>query len=301
MRMENGEAWLGGLGSSFAKATADKCWAAGCSPSLVAIALSAFFHGVSLGQTTPAASKVLFEDSMSEGWEENWFLDGKKATVEHRDGGLFFAGGTVTKDDDPEEYHAHHAVLWTKQNFEGDIRISYTMKRVDKSDYGTTLLYIQAQGIGEAPYEKDIHAWSKLREIPDMSLYFKHMDLLSLSFRENLRCKRYPWTDSTGELYPGGGLIEPMRDYSGIIPGETYDVVVEKKGVSLTVHVVNSETGKLVERYTWDTSKIADGIEPRMILKGRIGLRHMATKQFIYRNFRVEKLLTDIQPTRENP
>jgi hypothetical protein len=127
------------------------------------------------------------------------------------------------------------------------------------------------------------------------------MDLLSLSFRENLRCKRYPWTDSTGELYPGGGLIEPMRDYSGIIPGETYDVVVEKKGVSLTVHVVNSETGKLVERYTWDTSKIADGIEPRMILKGRIGLRHMATKQFIYRNFRVEKLLTDIQPTRENP
>lgn len=65
-----------------------------------------------------AAEKVLFVDPMTENWQKNWFLDGQKATLEHRDGGLYFAAGTVTKKQDPENYHAHHAVLWTKQVFE---------------------------------------------------------------------------------------------------------------------------------------------------------------------------------------
>jgi hypothetical protein len=227
---------------------------------------------------------------MSSDWQKNWFLDGRKATVAHRDGGLYFSGGTVTKSDDPDGYHAHHAVLWTKREFAGDLRISFTMTRIDKSDYGTTLLYIQARGIGEGPYRKDIHAWRELREVPAMDLYFRHMDLLSLSFRENLRCKRYPWQDSSGEWYPGRGLIKPMRDYPGITPGETYDVEVEKRGFSLTLRLAPSGTGKVPTEFTWDTSGIAEGIEPRLIGQGRIGLRHMATKSFIYRNFKVEKL-----------
>ena len=44
------------------------------------------------------------------------------------------------------------------------------MIRVDTSDYGNTLLYIQAQGIGKEPYMKDITEWNKLREIPAMNL-----------------------------------------------------------------------------------------------------------------------------------
>jgi hypothetical protein len=44
-------------------------------------------------------------------------------------------------------------VLWTKRGFEGDLVIRFEMKRVDTSDYGTTLVYIQAQGIGKPPYE----------------------------------------------------------------------------------------------------------------------------------------------------
>jgi hypothetical protein len=241
-----------------------------------------------LNEDTPTT--VLFEDSLTGDWQENWFLDGKKATLEHREGGLYFAGGTVTKADDPVEYNAHHAVLWTKQVFEGDIRISYQMKQVDTSGYGNTLLYIQAQGIGSPPYVEDIHEWRKLREVPDMSTYFTYMDLLSLSLRENIRCKRYPWRDEKLEWYPTQGLIEPMVDYPGVTPGGIYQVIVDKKGDSLRLRLYDESGAILHVDHTWDTREIAEGIEPRKIQKGRIGIRHMATKQSIYKNFKVEQL-----------
>jgi hypothetical protein len=233
-------------------------------------------------------AKILFEDSMMDDWQKNWFLDGQKAIVLHNCDGLFFSGGSVTKNEDPENYHAHHTVLWTKQIFEGDIRITYEMTRVDSSDYGNTLLYIQAQGIGKEPYLKDIGEWNKLREIPAMSLYFENMDLISLSFRENLRCKRYPWKDPNGEWYPKRGLIEPMVDYNGIIPGKKYSVEVEKRKNSVTLRLYDGVTKEKLSDYTWDTTKVPEELNP--IQKGRIGLRHMSTKQFIYRNFKVERL-----------
>jgi hypothetical protein len=235
-----------------------------------------------------AGSKMLFEDSMMSDWQKNWFLDGHNATLEHRDQGLYFSGGPVTKSDDSVEYHAHHAVLWTRQVFEGDLLIHYEMTRVDSSDYGNTLLYIQAQGIGNEPYVEDIAEWSELREIPAMSLYFEKMDLISLSFRENLRCKRYPWKDPNGEWYPNQGSIEPMVDYIGIIPGKKYGVEVEKRATSVTLRLYDAETKELLTDFTWDTTQVPEKLEP--IQKGRIGIRHMSTKQFIYRNFKVERL-----------
>lgn len=235
--------------------------------------------------------KILMEDAMSADWQKNWFLDGNLATVEHREGGLYFAAGTVTKREDPVLYNAHHAVLWTRQVFEGNIKISYEMTRMDNSNYGTTLLYIQAQGIGNPPYVEDITKWNALREIPDMGTYFTYMDLLSLSFRENLRCKRYPWLDK--DLYEGPtGLIPPMVDYQGdnIEQGKTYLVEVEKRDESLKLKLVEKESGRIMIDHTWDTTQIPDAIEPKIIQKGRIGLRHMSTRQFIYRSFKVERL-----------
>jgi hypothetical protein len=233
-------------------------------------------------------SNLLFEDNMMGNWQKNWFLDGKKATLEHRNEGLFFAGGTVTREDDPEEYHAHHAVLWTKQIFEGDILIQYEMTRIDSSNYGNTLLYIQSQGLGSEPYVEDITQWNQLRKIPIMSAYFEKMNLISLSFRENLRCKRYPWKDSIGEWYPKRGLIEPMVDYVGMIPGKKYGVEVEKRLSALTLRLYDAETKELLTHFTWDLSQVHEELEP--VKRGRIGLRHMSTKQFIYRTFRVEQL-----------
>ncbi|HKK17229.1 MAG TPA: hypothetical protein VJ952_01000 [Opitutales bacterium] len=44
-----------------------------------------------------SAAKVHFHDDMTHNWQDNWFLDGEPATVEQREGGLYFSGGTVTK------------------------------------------------------------------------------------------------------------------------------------------------------------------------------------------------------------
>ena len=241
-----------------------------------------------------AEAGILLQDPMTGDWRENWLLDGKEATLRNTENGLFFSAGTVTKSDDPEEYHAHHAVLWTQKEFEGDIKISYEMTRVDDSNYGTTLLYIQAQGIGTPPYVEDISAWNELREIPNMGTYFTYMDLLSLSFRENLRCKRYPWRDENLEWYSGRGLIEPMvdYDYEKILTGKTYLVEVEKRAASLRLRLVEKESRNLMIDHTWNTDNIAEDIEPRQIQKGRIGLRHMATRQYIYRDFKVESLIS---------
>ncbi|MCB1130092.1 MAG: hypothetical protein KDN05_03120, partial [Verrucomicrobiae bacterium] len=234
--------------------------------------------------------EVLFEDSMRGDWQEKWFLDGTKATLENREDGLYFAAGPITKNDDPVEYHAHHAVLWTKQVFEGDLRISFRMKRMDESRMGNTLLYIHAQGIGTPPHVEDISEWSELREVPDMSTYFTYMNLLSLSFRENLRCRRYPWRNEDLEWYPDRGLIEPMVDYRPLATGESCMVQVDKIGDSLRLRLFEPNGGEPYVDQTWDTSRIDEAIEPRHIHKGRIGIRHMGSKQFIYQDFRVERL-----------
>lgn len=233
---------------------------------------------------------LLFEDPMTSNWRDNWFVDGKEVTLEHRDGGLFFSAGTVTKAMDPEEYHAHHAVLWTKSEFEGDLRITYEMTRVDQSGYGTTLLYLQAQGTGRGPYAKDISEWNKLREIPAMNLYFENMDLISLSFRENLRCKRYPLRRPDGERYSGKGFIDPMVDYEQLKARGTYLFEVEKRAKSVALKMVEKKTKKVILDHTWNTTLIPEELGLREVTKGRIGLRHMSTRQFVYRDFRIERL-----------
>ena len=60
---------------------------------------------------------------MREDWQKNWFLDGKRAILGHTDEGLwmFCTPSGVDKRVDREKFDAHHAVLWTKQEFEGDI------------------------------------------------------------------------------------------------------------------------------------------------------------------------------------
>ncbi len=242
-------------------------------------------------EITTTDSEILLNDSMLSDWQENWFLDGEKATLEHRPEGLYFAGGTVTKEQDPEEYHAHHALLWTKQEFEGDIRISYNWTQVDTSDYGAVLLYVQAQGIGVEPYAEDISKWSELRKISAMEKYFTNMNLISLSIRENVRCKRYPWFDREGNMFQAGGLIDPMVEYDGeVITGRTYQIVVEKRNPMVSMTMTDTVTGKAIINHTWDTSKVDERVEPKLVTKGRIGLRQMSTKQTIYKDFKVERL-----------
>lgn len=232
---------------------------------------------------------ILFADPMDADWQQNWFLDGKKATVEHRDGALFFSGGTVTKAMDREAYHAHHAVLWTKQEFRGDIRLSFETQQVDLSGYGNVLIYIQAQGIGTPPYAEDITDWNELRDVPAMNMYFNTMNLISVSLRKELRCKRYPFTDvATGTQYEP--LFEPMQDWHGVQPGRWFRFVIDKRRETLRFRSYDVETGEQLSDFTWDTTKVSDRLTPRLVEGGRIGLRHMSTKQSLYRNFVVSEL-----------
>lgn len=239
--------------------------------------------------------RILFEDPMTGDWRENWFLDGKEATLRNGDDGLSFAAGTIAKWHDPVKYHAHHAVLWTKREFAGNIRISFEMTRKDDGD-GATLLYIQARGVGTPPYVKDIREWSDRREIPAMAEYYTYMDLLSISFREDLRLRRYPWKDKNGEWYPDRGLFEPKLDWHGMAPGESYFVEVEKRDSDLTLRLYTTDRKTLEVEHTWDTSKGAEHRDPPLIQEGRIGLRHMATRQLGYKNFRVEQLRATNEP-----
>jgi hypothetical protein len=81
-----------------------------------------------------------------------------------------------------------------------------------------------------------------------------------------------------------------MVDYGKILPGKTYLVDVEKRAASLRVRLVEKDNGKIMIDHSWNTDNIADGIEPKQLQKGRIGLRQMSTRQFIYRNFKLEPL-----------
>lgn len=241
-------------------------------------------------QPQAKCGKMLFEDPMTGNWQEKWFLDGKKATLEHRDGGLCFftPPSNVDKNKDRATFDAHHAVLWTKQEFEGDIRISYEFTRIQSG--WANLLYIQAQGIGTPPYEKDIHAWRELREVASMEKYYNYMNLLSLSLREEIRCKRYPWNDVARDLKYEDVLVEPMAPHDGLPDGKTFRVVVEKRKKSCTIQIREVGSEKYSVDYTWDLSNPSKERKVPFVEKGRIGLRQMGGNKVIYRDFSVQRL-----------
>jgi len=72
---------------------------------------------------------------------------------------------------------AHHVVLWTKQEFEGDLKTEYDYTRTDEAPNCVTILYIEATGSGEEPYAKDITKWNELRKVPAMTTYFRNKNL----------------------------------------------------------------------------------------------------------------------------
>ncbi|HKL20540.1 MAG TPA: DUF1961 family protein [Tichowtungia sp.] len=246
--------------------------------------------------------QILFEDSMTGNWRENWFLDGKKATLTNTDNGLYFAAGTYMYPDmenivyeQREQMSANHAVLWTKREFEGDIIVSYECTRVDRSPYGVNIIYIQAQGIGTEEFPADIYEWREFRNVPGMGKYYTYMNALHISYNVGdyrrpsyIRARRYPKNDPVG-LKWGMTKLNPDYDDEGskMLPGRTYIIEVEKRKETLIFRTFDGETNELLKECTWDTSDIPHLMQPRVIKKGRIGFRQMSTKQNIYKNFKV--------------
>ena len=272
--------------------------------SIKLIVLSSFVFLMTACQATDSASApltsestedshILFEDTMTENWEANWFVDGDLAVLEHQDGGLLFhspTSGVSQKDKNKyrEKFDAHHAVLWTHKEFAGDIRISYEFTRME-TDWAN-LIYIQAQGIGKPPYDEDIYAWRELRGVSSMDKYFNYMNLLSLSLRDEIRCKRYPWSDVAKDYDYEDTLVKPMVDHEGLPDGKTYSVVIEKRKKSCLLQIREQGRDEYIVNYTWDLSDPSRKRKQPYVENGRIGFRQMGGNKVLYKNFKVEQL-----------
>ncbi len=223
--------------------------------------------------------RQVFHDPCTADWRKHWFLDGQQATVTNSPQGMTLTAGPEFKND------AHHMVLWTKQQFAGDLKIEYEYTRLDSENRCVNILYVQATGSGTAPYVEDIAAWSELRTVPAMRTYFNHMNTYHISYaafpndgtssEDYIRARRY--------MPEANGLRETdlVPDYfqTGLFKtGVPHEITVIKRGQELFMHIRNAEKQLLCH---WEN----DSLPP--IHQGRIGLRHMYTRSARYRDFQI--------------
>ena len=224
--------------------------------------------------------ELAFHDPGTEDWSERWFLDGERADIRNTQDGMVFSAGPVAYDN------GSHSVLWTKDDFAGDVRIEFDYTRLDTITRFVNILYIQARGIGEGPYSEDIAEWSHLRQVPYMSCYFNNMHLLHISFaafgNENdededyVRARRYP---ARPDRPFGQTDLPPDNFLTGLFrSGETYHCCAVKTDDDLFFQVRGREAGDL---FHWPLEEV----EP--LGHGRIGIRHMWTRCSRYADFKV--------------
>ena len=181
---------------------------------------------------------------------------------------------------------ASHAVLWTRQRFEGDIRIEYEYTRLDSMTTSTAvnILYIQASGLGTKESPTDIFLSTKQREVPWMKSYFLNMNSLHISYSTTgpkrahyVAARRYPAKDQ--ESFMQGTLLRPIYENVDIFkPGETYHITAIKEGNRLTF---TAEREGKSYTFEWDTSAFPP------VTEGRIGFRHMWARSSRYENIMV--------------
>ena len=242
--------------------------------------LFALLSYAALAQAGGDGWEVVFSDPGDGDWQDRWFVEGLKASVEYDEDGMVFTSGPVPKEQ------ASHAVLWTKQSFAGDIRIEYDYTRLDSMTEVTSvnILYIQATGLGTDKSPTDIFLSTEQREVPWMKSYFLNMNALHVSYattgpkRANyVAARRYPAKDQ--ESFMHGTMIQPVyEDIDLFRTGETYHITALKEGSRLTF---TAEREGKSHTFEWDTS----GYPP--VTEGRIGFRHMWARSSRYQNIKV--------------
>lgn len=193
---------------------------------------------------------------------------------------MVFAAGPVAYDN------GSHAVLWTKADFAGDVRIEFDYTRLDTITRFVNILYIQATGKQVGPFTEDIAEWSALRQVPYMNCYYDTMELLHISYaafgneddkdEDYVRARRYP-------TRPGRAFnatdIPPDYFQTGLFrPGVTYHVTAIKTNADLFLEVKNSTVDTC---FHWPLGDV----EP--LVHGRVGFRHMWTRCSRYGNIRI--------------
>lgn len=223
--------------------------------------------------------KEVFSDPCTDDWKDKWFLDGAVGTVETSPKGMTLTAGPEFRND------AHHMVLWTKQSFEGDLKIEFDYTRLDDETRCVNILYIQATGSGEGLYDKDITKWNQLRKVPSMSTYFNHMHTYHISYAAfpNADDKTTAYIRARRYLPEKSGLkgteLKPEYEPEGLFKtGVPHKITVIKKGRNLLMRIENPEQTFFCHIRNKEFPPITEG---------RIGLRHMYTRSARYANFRV--------------
>ncbi len=221
---------------------------------------------------------MVFSDEGTGKWHDNWFLDGKIAKVENTKNGMHLQAGPEFRNN------AHHMVLWTKQSFEGNMKIEFDYTRTDNETKAVNIIYIQATGKEEGEFVKDIFEWRHLREIPAMRNYFDNMNTWHISFAafpnneevtDYLRARRYP---VISESSFSNTEVEPTFINSGLFKtGITYRITIIKTDSHLFFESRGDDMTKL---FSWNISEFTP------INEGRIGIRHMFTRSALYKNFK---------------
>lgn len=221
------------------------------------------------------AWELQFEDSCTDNWKSNWFLDGLRADVGNTYRGMLFSAGPVEND------HACHAVLWTKPSFKGDVKIEYDYTRLDTRTSQVNILYIQATG--KERDKKDIFEWRDERTIPFMRSYFDNMNCLHISYAafgedgEYVRARKYP--RHPDKDFNASTEIPKASFSTGLFkPGITYKITVVKTDKRLYFEAKHENESKL---FSWNLNK------EHKVSEGRIGLRHMFTRSAVYKDFKV--------------
>ena len=220
--------------------------------------------------------RITNEDSIM----EKFFLDGLEARVTPtEDGGYDYISGPTPSVD------AGHAVLWTNEEYSGDVELSFDYTRLDdkyENSVTACLLYFHAEGNGDEPYEKDIAKWNLLRTVPAMNLYFGHMRLYHISFAAFDR-RFEPHAYVRGRVYKAGELdgtnLKP--DYlpgDFFTPGLTYHITAGVRGDEL--YFKAERDGRTLDA-SW---KIPEDARRN---HGRIGIRQMSSRAMHIANVRV--------------
>jgi hypothetical protein len=224
--------------------------------------------------------QLRFHDSGTEDWRAGWFVDGERADIRNTPAGMVFSAGPVAHDN------GSHSVLWTQQDFAGDVRIEFDYTRLDTITRFVNILYIQATGKQEGPFTEDITDWSHLRQVPYMSCYFNNMELLHISFaafgnkddndEDYVRARRYP---ARPDRPFGETDLPPDNFNTGLFrPGQTYHCRAVKTDADLFFQVQGEQDGGL---FHWALGDVAP------LSHGRIGIRHMWTRCSRYADFKV--------------
>lgn len=239
------------------------------------------------GNDTPwEKAELLFEDDGTGNWQDLWMMDGMQSKVINTPDGMELIAGPHAYND------SSHTVLWTKQEFEGDILIQYDYTRTDTAKRFVNILYFHATGSGDAEHPADIALWAESRKVPSMRTYFNHMNTYHVSYaafgpevqegyEDYVRMRRYipdgtglEGTDIEGDIFKTG-LFKP---------NVTYQIQIAKYGNLVQMMVQNKSDEKDNATYSWDISTVPE------CKGGRIGLRHMFTRSARYKNFKVWKL-----------